>query len=85
EWQAVEEVRPYSISGTSGARLYASIGERGPEASGFGRAIAHFRIFDSEGNVVTRPRHTSMAAADRVTKGDYDHFMEKEIYEKPEV
>lgn len=44
-----------------------------------------FRIFDSEGNVVTRPRHTSMASADRLTKGDYDHFMEKEIYEQPEV
>ena len=34
-----------------------------------------FRIFDSEGNVVARPRHTSMASVDRVTKGDYDHFM----------
>ncbi|UIJ82242.1 glutamine--fructose-6-phosphate transaminase (isomerizing) [Rhizobium leguminosarum] len=44
-----------------------------------------FRIFDSEGNVVVRPRHTSMASVDRVTKGDYDHFMEKEIYEQPEV
>ncbi|MGZ2433721.1 glucosamine--fructose-6-phosphate aminotransferase (isomerizing) [Rhizobium pisi] len=44
-----------------------------------------FRIFDSEGKVVTRPRHTSTASADRVTKGKYDHFMEKEIYEQPEV
>ncbi|NNH41722.1 glutamine--fructose-6-phosphate transaminase (isomerizing) [Rhizobium laguerreae] len=43
------------------------------------------RIFDSEGNVVTRSRCTSMASADRVTKGDYEHFMEKEIYEQPEV
>ncbi|MBY5361349.1 DUF922 domain-containing protein [Rhizobium leguminosarum] len=40
EWQAVEEVRPYSISGKTGAELYASIGARGPEA-GAGRAIAH--------------------------------------------
>ncbi|WP_027681579.1 glutamine--fructose-6-phosphate transaminase (isomerizing) [Rhizobium leguminosarum] len=43
------------------------------------------RIFDSEGNAVTRPRCTSTASADRVTKGDYDHFMEKEIHEQPEV
>ncbi|EJC80751.1 glucosamine--fructose-6-phosphate aminotransferase, isomerizing [Rhizobium leguminosarum bv. trifolii WSM2297] len=43
------------------------------------------RIFDSDGNVVTRSRCTSMASAVRVTKGDYDHFMEKEIYEQPEV
>ncbi|NKL64618.1 DUF922 domain-containing protein [Rhizobium leguminosarum] len=40
EWQAVEEVRPYSISGKTGAELYESIGARGPEA-GAGRAIAH--------------------------------------------
>lgn len=43
------------------------------------------RIFDSEGSVVTRSRCTSMASADQVTKGDYEHFMEKEIYEQPEV
>ncbi|RWX08447.1 glutamine--fructose-6-phosphate transaminase (isomerizing) [Rhizobium hidalgonense] len=43
------------------------------------------RIFDREGNVVTRSRCTSSASADRVTKGDYGHFMEKEIYEQPEV
>ncbi|MGO7088934.1 DUF922 domain-containing protein [Rhizobium leguminosarum] len=40
EWQAVEEVRPYSISGKTGAELYESIGARGPEA-GAGRVIAH--------------------------------------------
>lgn len=40
EWQATEEVRPYSISGKTGAELYESIGARGPEA-GAGRAIAH--------------------------------------------
>ncbi|WP_209882251.1 glutamine--fructose-6-phosphate transaminase (isomerizing) [Rhizobium leguminosarum] len=42
-------------------------------------------IFDSEGNPVTRPRCASMALADRVTKGDYAHFMEKEIHEQPQV
>ncbi|MDB5523036.1 MAG: peptidase [Rhizobium sp.] len=41
EWQAVERVQTYSITGTSGAELYASIGERGPEAGGEVRAIAH--------------------------------------------
>jgi predicted secreted Zn-dependent protease len=41
DWLAVEEVRPYSIAGASGAELYASVGERGPEVGGKGRAIAH--------------------------------------------
>jgi glucosamine--fructose-6-phosphate aminotransferase (isomerizing) len=42
-------------------------------------------IFDTEGNVVTRPRQVSMAAAYLVDKGNHRHFMEKEIYEQPEV
>ncbi len=41
EWQAIETVETYAISGMSGAELYASIGERGPEARGGVRAIAH--------------------------------------------
>ncbi len=40
EWQAVEQIKPYAISGTTGAELYASIGEQGPPA-GLGRVIAH--------------------------------------------
>lgn len=40
EWQAVEKVRTYAITGQTGAELYASIGESGPKA-GIGRAIAH--------------------------------------------
>jgi predicted secreted Zn-dependent protease len=40
EWQAVEKIQPYAISGKSGPELYASIGERGPKAS-IGRAIAY--------------------------------------------
>ena len=39
DWNPVEKVEPYSVSGTSGPELYASIGERGPKA-GIGRAIA---------------------------------------------
>ncbi|OLP53805.1 glutamine--fructose-6-phosphate aminotransferase [Rhizobium rhizosphaerae] len=42
-------------------------------------------IFDGEGRAVSRPRTTSMAAAFRVDKGNHRHFMEKEIYEQPEV
>ena len=39
DWKPVEKVEAYSVSGTSGPELYASIGERGPKA-GIGRAIA---------------------------------------------
>lgn len=41
EWQAVEQVKTYSISGQSGAALYQSIGERGPNVGVGGRVIAH--------------------------------------------
>lgn len=58
EWQAIEEVRPYSISGMSGAELYESIGERGPGVGDNGRAIAHTtfkltwtRKYEPQGNV----------------------------------
>jgi predicted secreted Zn-dependent protease len=40
EWQAVEKEAPYTVTGQTGAELYASIGNRGPKA-GLGRAIAH--------------------------------------------
>ncbi|MBY3136458.1 glutamine--fructose-6-phosphate transaminase (isomerizing) [Rhizobium laguerreae] len=43
------------------------------------------QVFDIEGKVVTRPRHISIATADLVCKGNHRHFMEKEIYEQPEV
>jgi predicted secreted Zn-dependent protease len=39
EWQAVEKVQTYAISGKTGPELYASIGERGPKG-GIVRAIA---------------------------------------------
>ncbi|WP_082597320.1 DUF922 domain-containing Zn-dependent protease [Rhizobium sp. Root708] len=46
QWQPSEEVRTYSISGKTGAELYGSIGERGPEVGGGVRTIAHttFRL-----------------------------------------
>jgi predicted secreted Zn-dependent protease len=40
DWQAVETIRPYTISGRTTPELYASIGARGPELGG-GRVIAH--------------------------------------------
>ncbi|QND55220.1 DUF922 domain-containing protein (plasmid) [Phyllobacterium sp. 628] len=41
QWQAVENVQTYPITGTSGAELYASIGARGPMIGGTTRTIAH--------------------------------------------
>ncbi len=41
EWQAVEQVKSYAISGTTGIELYTSIGERGPLIGGKVRTVAH--------------------------------------------
>jgi predicted secreted Zn-dependent protease len=41
EWRAIEKTETYAITGQSGPELYASIGERGPQVGGLGRAIAH--------------------------------------------
>ena len=41
DWKAVEREQPYTIQGTTGPELYASIGERGPEVAGLTRTIAH--------------------------------------------
>jgi len=40
-------------------------------------------IYDEHGNVVTRPIKESLLTADSVDKGDYRHYMLKEIYEQP--
>lgn len=40
EWQPVEKVEPYQVSGATGIALYESIGARGPKV-GIGRAIAY--------------------------------------------
>jgi glucosamine--fructose-6-phosphate aminotransferase (isomerizing) len=42
-------------------------------------------IFDSEGNSVERVRSKASTAYAQVDKGNHRHFMEKEIYEQPEV
>ena len=44
-----------------------------------------FEIFDENNAAVARPEHTSTATAVQVDKGNYRHFMLKEIYEQPEV
>lgn len=41
QWTAVEKIDAYAIAGKSGASLYASIGERGPQLGGRVRTIAH--------------------------------------------
>ncbi len=41
DWQPVEIIKTYAITGTSGAELYDSIGERGPLLGPKIRAIAH--------------------------------------------
>ncbi|KPF43769.1 glutamine--fructose-6-phosphate transaminase (isomerizing) [Rhizobium sp. AAP43] len=48
-----------------------------------GRAGA--QIFDLDGNRVERPVQISSASAYMIDKGNHRHFMEKEIYEQPEV
>ena len=40
-------------------------------------------IFDLDGNLVDRPVISSKIKAGQVDKGNYDHFMQKEIYEQP--
>jgi glutamine---fructose-6-phosphate transaminase (isomerizing) len=42
-------------------------------------------IMDYAGNPVSRPMQISQAAALMVDKGNHRHFMEKEIYEQPEI
>ena len=40
-------------------------------------------IFDAEGNPVERSIHTSELSADAVERGEYRHYMLKEIFEQP--
>jgi predicted secreted Zn-dependent protease len=69
EWQAVEKVETYAISGKSGIELYTSIGERGPKVGSLGRAVAYTnfkltwsRKYEPQGDVCTlvsaRPKLT---------------------------
>jgi glutamine---fructose-6-phosphate transaminase (isomerizing) len=42
-------------------------------------------IFDLEGNLVIRPVIKSKIKSGQVDKGNYDHFMQKEIFEQPQA
>ncbi|HEY1447102.1 MAG TPA: glutamine--fructose-6-phosphate transaminase (isomerizing) [Caulobacteraceae bacterium] len=50
-------------------------------------AIDHDRalIFDADGRPVSRPRRQVSASAALVEKGNYRHFMEKEIHDQPDA
>jgi glucosamine--fructose-6-phosphate aminotransferase (isomerizing) len=43
------------------------------------------RVLDAEGNSVQRPVRVSTLSADAAEKGDFPHFMLKEIYEQPQA
>ncbi|HEY5790276.1 MAG TPA: glutamine--fructose-6-phosphate transaminase (isomerizing), partial [Gammaproteobacteria bacterium] len=40
-------------------------------------------VLDAAGNLVERPEHASALAADAAERGDYRHYMLKEIHEQP--
>ncbi|MGX2042159.1 glutamine--fructose-6-phosphate transaminase (isomerizing) [Methylocaldum sp. MU1018] len=40
-------------------------------------------IYDKHGNAVQRPVHETKLAADAVERGEYRHYMQKEIHEQP--
>ncbi|HYE37749.1 glutamine--fructose-6-phosphate transaminase (isomerizing) [Methylocaldum sp.] len=40
-------------------------------------------VYDKHGNSVQRPVHETKLAADAVERGDYRHYMQKEIHEQP--
>ncbi|WNV05967.1 glutamine--fructose-6-phosphate transaminase (isomerizing) [Candidatus Methylospira mobilis] len=42
-------------------------------------------IYDAEGHPVTRSHHDSKMALDVVERGEYRHYMQKEIHEQPEA
>jgi len=47
--------------------------------------IDKITIYDLEGNLVERPIKTSQLKIGQVDLGNYDHFMQKEIFEQPQA
>ena len=47
--------------------------------------IDKITIFDLDGNLIDRPTKTSKLKAGQVDLGNYDHFMQKEIFEQPQA
>jgi glucosamine--fructose-6-phosphate aminotransferase (isomerizing) len=43
------------------------------------------RVFDADGKPVKRQEHVSQLTADAVERGEYKHYMLKEIYEQPQA
>jgi len=43
------------------------------------------RVRDADGNPVERPVRQTAVSGDAIGKGGYDHFMQKEIHEQPQV
>ncbi len=59
DWQAIEQIKTYAVTGKTGAELYESIGARAPKA-GNGLAIAHTsfkltwtRTYEPQGSACT--------------------------------
>jgi glutamine---fructose-6-phosphate transaminase (isomerizing) len=48
-------------------------------------SLAGYRIFDAQGNAVTRPVHVSALTSESVELGEYRHYMQKEIFEQPQA
>ncbi|OGT48399.1 MAG: glutamine--fructose-6-phosphate aminotransferase [Gammaproteobacteria bacterium RIFCSPHIGHO2_12_FULL_41_15] len=44
-----------------------------------------YRIFDSELNIVKRDVHETSVKADSISKGEYRHFMQKEIFQQAQA
>jgi len=42
-------------------------------------------IYDFDGNLVNRPLQQSKLKAGQITKGNFNHFMQKEIFEQPQA
>jgi glutamine---fructose-6-phosphate transaminase (isomerizing) len=47
--------------------------------------LDNFKIYNANGIVVDRPVHVSELNNDSVELGDYQHYMQKEIFEQPEA
>ncbi len=45
--------------------------------------LTDYKIYTKDGNAVNRSVHTSTTLVDETSKGDYRHFMEKEIHQQP--
>jgi len=47
--------------------------------------LSQFKIFDSQGQLVDRPIKDNQIAIENIIRGEYRHFMQKEIFEQPQA